>query len=122
MNELVLKFWTFGQDRVTLEADRSASQAARCGRSFSTDQSDSEGQSSTKALSWQAKADAQEAEARLAVKTQAPCLKGLQNAFKVRHYKNTSSKVEEVLQILRAEELEDARQRLELDVQQGKQA
>ena len=34
----------------------------------------------------------------------------------------TSSKVEEVLQILRAEELEDARQRLELDVQQGKQA
>ena len=34
----------------------------------------------------------------------------------------TSSKVEEVLQILRAEELEDARQRLELDVQKGKQA
>ena len=35
-NELVLKFWTSGQDRLTLDADRSASQAAHSGRNFST--------------------------------------------------------------------------------------
>lgn len=36
-NELVLKFWTSGQDRLTLDADRSASQAAHSGRNFRVD-------------------------------------------------------------------------------------